>query len=68
MIIPHMQQRAMVRSRGNGEPFCLIENAEGEIILLSEVEVIECGMAFVDAIIWTTDFAEDEAIDPALLA
>ncbi|PJG46560.1 hypothetical protein CAF53_20620 [Sphingobium sp. LB126] len=68
MIIYQMQQWAMVRARESGEIFCLIQDVDGSIAIFPENEVIARGRNCVDAIVWSTAFAEDALIDPVLRA
>ena len=58
----------MVRARESAEICCLVQDIDGSIAIFPEDEVIARGRICVDAIIWSTAFAEDAAIDPALRA
>ena len=55
----------MTRARKSDEICCLVEDVDGTIAIFLKDAVIARGVICVDAIVWSTAFAEDAAIDPA---
>lgn len=52
-----------------GAPHCIVQHRDGAPpFVLSESDVVAAGPVMIDAILWSTDTAETDGLDPALLA
>ncbi|AMK23214.1 MULTISPECIES: hypothetical protein [Sphingomonadaceae] len=61
------QLAAMARHAATGETWCLL--APGTSICMArETDILAGGQHLIDAIVWSTDAADEEQIDPALRA
>lgn len=63
------QKLALARHAATGEPHCLIEFPDDRRIqVVPESDVLAGGPQWIDRMLWSSDFAQDDAIDAALLA
>ncbi|MDF0491568.1 hypothetical protein PX699_16720 [Sphingobium sp. H39-3-25] len=63
------QKLALALQAANGEIHCLVKlSGPGHIDVMCETDVLAGGQGLIDAILWSTDVAPDNAIDPSLLA
>lgn len=52
-----------------GVPHCIVQPGDGAPpLVMPESDVIAAGPVLIDAILWSTDTAEADGLDPALLA
>lgn len=63
------QKLALARHAATGEAHCLIECSDRRHIeVIREADVLAGGQQWIDRMLWSSDFAQDAAIDAALLA
>lgn len=63
------QALALARQASTGEAWCLLRlSASSPILILREADVVSGGPHLIDAILWSTETAASDRLDPALLA
>ena len=64
-----LQSLAIACHARTGAPHCIVQRGDGASpSVLPESDVVAAGPVLVDAILWSTDTAEADGLDPALLA
>ncbi len=63
------QMLAIARHAETGQVHCLVGDARSTTIrVMPEADAISAGHQLIDAILWSTETAADDGLDPALLA
>ncbi len=64
-----LQREALADYERTGVPHCIIElEKDAPQVVLPETEVVAGGLALINSILWSTDTADADGLDPALLA
>ncbi|BAI99004.1 hypothetical protein Sj15T_10010 [Sphingobium sp. TA15] len=64
-----LEHLAIARHLSTGVPHCIVQRSPAASpVILPEADVIAGGPMLIDSILWSTDTAETDGFDPALLA
>lgn len=64
-----LQQEAITSHRHTGVPHCIVQREDTALPdIVPEPAVIAGGPAVINRILWSTDTADTDGLDPALLA